>query len=259
MEMKKITTCAIYDYSNNETGELVFWEGYYAPKSLITMELKKGRKTQEAVAKENLEKQRREEAERARQLSITEPLINELEQETGPGRISRYAAAQQAAELDDIARQYAGLRQTAIRSLGSRGLAPDRSGLARTSMNALQQGEAEAGTDAFRTALDRTLQQRMAAIDWRTGQRTEAGQQGLNAGELSSNAALRRSQMGSTFGDVMGGIGAAAGIASDILMPGSGLLRRSIGSNMVKLPVNLPLPAPSRITSLRSLGGIGRY
>src|SRR3990172_3662154 len=143
---------------NIETGAVLahdFYE-YVGPVE----ECKKGRGEQKDIMRSQLAEVKREAAEKWRQLGLAEPTIQELESETGPGRISRYAAAQMAAERDDIARQFAGLHATAIRSLGARGLAPDRSGLAHTSMNALARGESEAETGSFRPALRNTLQHR---------------------------------------------------------------------------------------------------
>ena len=280
---------------NIETGAVLAHDFYEYVGAVE--QCKKGRRTQEAIMKDQLAEMKREATEKWRQLGLAEPTIRDLEETTniapmlaqgaaievprpptdaqklqewfnqymrgeggvsrptyyidergqkvllrGSGSaaeatggyvpVSRYAAAQMASERDDIARQFAGLRATAIRSLGARGLAPDRSGLARTSMNALARGESEAETGSFRNALANTLQQRMAALNARLGQRAEAGASSVRSGELSSTSALRRSQMGSTFGDVMGGIGQVAGIASDIFAPGSGMLRRKIGGGI---------------------------
>ena len=231
----KITTERTIDLVTGETLSHSWYE-YNGPLALAGGGKSSARRTQEQIMREQQALAQRESAQRERQLGLAEPIVSELESETGPGRISRYAAAQLAQENDQIANTFAGLRRTAMRSLGARGLAPDRSGLARTSINALGEQENAAGTDAFRNALANTLNQRMAALNWRTGQRTEAGQESRGQYEGSSSAAARRSQMGSGFGDVLGGISQVAGIASDLFAPGSGVFSRKIGASIAKKP-----------------------
>jgi hypothetical protein len=231
----KITTERISDLVTGETLTHSWYE-YSGPVALAGGGKSSARRTQEQIMREQQDLARQESAQRQRQLGLAEPIVSELESETGPGRISRYAAAQLAQENDQIANTFAGLRKTAIRSLGARGLSSDRSGLARTSMNALGEQENAAGTDAFRNALANTLNQRMAALNWRMGQRTEAGQESRGQYEGSSSAAARRAEMGSGFGDVMGGITQAAGIASDLFAPGSGVFAKKAAGAITRKP-----------------------
>lgn len=221
---------------------------------------KESRRIMKDISRFQLEEMKREAAEKWRQLGLAEPTIQELEEETGPGRISRYAAAQMAAERDENSRMFSGLRRSAIRSLGARDLQADRSGLARTTMNQLGLGENIAETAAFRNAMANTLQQRMAALNARLGQRAEAGQSSLASGNLSSDAAWRRAQMGSGWTDALQGIQTGVGIASSLFAPGSGLLRGLGGGGAMGYAQSggLPLSHPG-IRSRRIGSGIGGY
>ena len=254
MNLKPFATKVVIDI---ETGKVLHWEGRLVDVDVEPVLLcKKGRKEQEAVAQQQLALAQKEQAERERQRGLSEPIVGELEQETGPGRLSRYAASQLGANLDNIARFYRGARQTAYRSLGQRGFGRAPSGFERVTENALTRGEEQAGTDAMRQALADTLGQRLTALDYRTGRQDSSGQLGQSAYSGASDAAYKRSQMGSGFGDVLGGI---AQIAPIIAAPFTG------GASLAGSLFNLPTGASKKTGIGRPRGGniflsdIGRY
>src|SRR5215472_7227485 len=91
-------------------------------------------------------------------------ILNNLENEeiasTTPGSLSPAAQAMFASDLSNINATYNGLRQNAFAQSGARGFGSGPSGFRKTSLNAIQQGQNRASTDAYRQAQINTEQQR---------------------------------------------------------------------------------------------------
>jgi hypothetical protein len=151
-------------------------------------------------------------------------LLAQDESSTTPGSLSPAAAAQFAADRDNISRTYNGMRQTAFSTMGERGLASAPSGFSQVAQNAANRGEADAQTGAYRNAQVNTQNQRNFAT---TGEANLAGQQGnLGASNLgaSTGAAVAQNHAGSTAGDIMGGIAEAAPIIAAPFTGGASLI-----------------------------------
>jgi hypothetical protein len=130
-----------------------------------------------------------------------------------PGSLTPAAQAQLASDKNNIANTYNGIRQTAFQTLGQRGMGSAPSGFGATAENAVDLGEANAGTAAYRNAQVNTQNEQNFGTQ-EAG--LLSGQQGnLGIGNIgqSTTAAMDRSQMGSTLGDIGQGLSTAAGIA----------------------------------------------
>ena len=231
------------------TGEVLHADFYEYAGPLA--EMKKGRGTQKKVEQQQLALAQKEQAERERQRGLAEPIVSEFEQEGAPGGISKYAAAQLAQNMDNIQRMYSGIRQTAYRSVGQRGFGRVPGGVERATENAANRNQALDETQAFRDALADTLGLRKAALDYRTGRQDSSGQIGQSAYSGASDAAYKRSQMGSTIGDVIGGISSLAPI---IAAPFTG------GTSLAGLAKGLPVGSSKGLPSedwYKNLGSIG--
>lgn len=229
-----ITTKQVSDMT---TGDILSWEGYWYPND-APLDLmggsKKARKQQEEIAANQLATMNKESARRGEQQAKMEPTLGEFE---APGQygLNKYSAATYAQDLDNIGNTYAGLRRAAIKAIGG----PQdtmRSGLALTKMNALDQSQGIASTNAYRSAMGQTLDLKKLALGVRGDQASDSGRQSLGSGELASNSALRRSQMGSTFGDIVGGVSDVFGMVSSI---GKGIttLKGALGKKKTAAPV----------------------
>lgn len=125
----------------------------------------------------------------------------------GPAGMTNAANAQLAADRDNIARTYNGMRQTAFRTMGQRGFGSAPSGFSLAQQNGLDVGQEGSETGAFRNAQVNSQNQRNFATGIEAGLTGTEGNLGNSASGESTSAAVARNHAGSTFGDVMGGIG----------------------------------------------------
>lgn len=153
-----------------------------------------------------------------------------LKQDIGssaPGSLTPAASAQLASDNDNIQRTYNGMRQTAMATAGQRGLGSAPSGFEKTTENSIAQGQGNASAGAYRNAQENTQQQRNFAT---SGEMNLSGQQtgaGLGAGGEAITGAADQSKMGSTAGDILGGVAGVAGA-----LPGVGGLFSKIGQKI---------------------------
>ena len=148
---------------------------------------------------------------------------SEIGQDT-PGSLSPAAAAQFAADRDNISNTYNNLRKTAFSTMGERGLGSAPSGFGQVQQNAIDQGQANAGTSAYRNAQVQTENQRQSAANREAALTGTEGNLGVaNLGQ-STNAAVAQNKAGSTLGDVVGAIGELAPIAAAPFTGGASLL-----------------------------------
>lgn len=140
----------------------------------------------------------------------------------GLGELSPLAQAEMASENDEIRRVYGGILENAERAVGARGFGRAPSGFAQSAREGVARGKAEAETGAFRSALGRSEEGRRLALGYRTGQ--QQFYDPLNRRTGSSNIAGQAGEsygnIGSTFGDIMSGIGTLAPIAMSFLPGG---------------------------------------
>jgi len=139
---------------------------------------------------------------------------------TTPGSLTPAAQAQLAADNDNISRVYNGLRQQAFTTLGQRGFNNAPSGFTIAAMNGVNNAQAQDETNAYRQGQLNTQNQRNFATQEEGNLSGQQGQLGTaNLGQ-STQAAVARSQMGSTAGDILSGVGSALGG----IVPGIGLI-----------------------------------
>lgn len=199
----------------NDTGMDLVSSSYYEYHGPVE-ECKKGREQQEQLIRQNMAQQQAEYARRGQQLGIADPTLRSWES-MDANQLSPAAAAQLAADRDNISRTYRQNREAVYRSLADRGLTAP-SGLGQVQLNAVERGEDDALTDSYRNALGETQRLKEAALNARLGLASDAGGQAVNSGNLASTAAARRAEMGSGIGDVVGGI---ANVASAFVPGGS--------------------------------------
>lgn len=213
------------------------WYEYAGPVELA----KKGRGEQKELIRLQMEQAKQEELRRqdelakqeeARQSYLAErakaePFVASLES-TQPGQLSSLAGNQYASDLSNINRTYGDIQQATLRNLSARGFGRAPSGFTTSAINTVGENKGRAETDAYRQAQERTYQQGLQALAYRTGQQglsqtqQNIEQQGAGtAGSLTSanrqgasDAAYRLSQMGSTAGDILGGISDVAGVVA---------------------------------------------
>lgn len=190
-------------------------------------------------------------AEKTKSDALIAPYENQA-----PGTMNGASSAQYAADLDNITKTYDSVKEAGLRTLASRGFGRAPSGFTSSFLNTTGQNKANEETNAFRQGLSRTEAQRMTALAYRTGQISSAqaqqqleqaqegitGNQASESGQLgatefngSSEAALRRSQMGSTLGDIAGGVAGVAGAVGSLAAPGVGGGLSSLSSRLTKL------------------------
>ena len=232
----RVTTRIVIDAATGAVLEHVWYE-HFGPVDLC----KKGREEAKAITQQQLEQAKIEAANRARELGAADVGISSLEATSAPGALSPYAAAQLASNMDNIARTYGAMRQTAARSSLNRGFARAPSGFDTVARNALNVGQEQSGTEAYRKALADTLAQKEFAIGQRGGLAGQAGSQETGAAGTTLQGAQTMHSLGSTFGDIMGGIGSLAGIAA---APFTGGLSRPCLRNLVATSPVVLAPQP---------------
>src|SRR5690348_15024084 len=160
--------------------------------------------------------QKEQAAKQAAEQAAADKTIGTFETQGQPGQLSPAAAAQLAADNDNINRTYNGMRQTAFASMGARGFGSAPSGFGQAAQNAVNQGEAQAHTGAFRNAQENTQALEQAALNARMG----LSGQNLSGENAAANTGLQgavdQSKMGSTLGDIGQGISLAAGLVNPI-------------------------------------------
>lgn len=206
-----------------ETLEWVFNDGVYDYDGPV-MECKKGREImkQNSLADQEMAKSARERS--GQQYQTVQGLQNEMVGSSTPGSLTPAATAQFAADRDNIARTYNGLRRTAFATLGQRGMGNAPSGMSVATNNGLNLGEEGADTGAFRNAQVNTQNQRNRALSSAEGQTGTQGSLGNTASGESTNSAVALNKAGSTFGDIMGGIAEAAPIIAAPFTGGASLM-----------------------------------
>jgi hypothetical protein len=150
--------------------------------------------------------------------------ISQEEAQSKPGDLSPAAAAQLAADNDNIARTYSTQRATVARTIGARGFGSAPSGFMSTAENGANLAQDQAGTEAYRAAQLNTEQQRQAAIAARTALSGQNQAGASSASQEGSDSAYKQSQMGSTAGDVLGAVASLAPIAAAPFTGGATLI-----------------------------------
>jgi len=164
---------------------------------------KKGREEQQA----NTKFQQQQAQNLANQGNQQYGILNNLEGQeiasTTPGSLSPAAQAMFASDLSNINGVYNGLRQNAFASSGARGFGSAPSGFQQTSINALNQNQANAQTGAYRNAQINTERQRENVLNVASGARNSSigGETGNT--NAATQSAFDQSRMGSTLGDVL--------------------------------------------------------
>lgn len=211
---------------------------------------KKGREQMEANMASGAAAQKQQQANSQAQYGTATKLENEAIGNTTPGSLSPAATAQLAGDTANIDRVYSGMRKTAFATLGQRGMQNAPSGMAVAANNGLNVGQEGSETGAYRNAQVQTENQRNNAMHTAAGLSGQEG--GLATGNLnaSEHAAVDRNQAGSTAGDIMGGIAAAAPIIAAPFTGGASLMAMA-GQPNQKMWGNIGKPG----TSASGVGG----
>jgi hypothetical protein len=125
------------------------------------------------------------------------------------GGLSPYAAAQLGQEKTGIENTYKGLAQSGLKQLGNRGLAPP--GSSASIINTANQNEGAAQTGAYQNAMQNTLGQGLAGINYMNP--LNAIQAGTGAYGTQGQLGNLQTQQGSMLGDIGAGLSGLAGIA----------------------------------------------
>lgn len=214
----KIATKVILDIASLE---VIVWDGFEYEGSVAAC--KKGRDEMASLTSElqGLSTQLTGNGQQA--YDTTQGLLKQDIGSSAPGSLTPAAQQQLAADNDNITRTYNGMKQTAMSTMGQRGLGSAPSGFAQTTQNSINQGQANASTGAYRNAVEDTQKERNFATSEEgtlSGQQTSAG---LNAAGGALTGAMDQNKMGSTAGDILGGIAEAAPIAAAPFTGGASL------------------------------------
>ena len=221
----KVTTYKLLELQDDGTWGVVDEVFHYAE---ITGQCKKGRDivSQNAKTGQNVATGNQSAAQGA--LALQQGALGEDLGSTTPGSLSPAATAQLASDRDQIANTYNGIRQTAFRTLGQRGMGSAPSGFAQTAENAADLGQATADTGAYRNAQVNTQNERNFATGQEGQIATSQGQLGNQALGQSTNAGVALNKMGSTAGDILGGVAELAPIVAAPFTGGASLLGSGI-------------------------------
>lgn len=215
---------------------------------------KKGRDLMQQNAQFQQNQAKQSAANAAGYNSTVQQLLSELVGSTAPGSMSPAASAAYGSEMDRINNVYNGLRQTAFASMNRRGFGGAPSGFSASAQNALNMGEGQAQTDAYRAGIENTAAQRQNALSTAAGMTSLYNNAALGNSSASTNSAVALNHAGSTVGDILGGLSSAlsgvTGIANFIKnwQQPSGMM--STPTNIVTS--NLPLPNVSTGSSIGS-------
>lgn len=194
--------------------------GYRGPWMLA----KKGREQMSANMKTGAANSKQQQTNSQQAVNTEQGVLQQDLGSTTPGSLSPAATAQLASDRDQIANTYNGIRQTAFRTMGQRGMGSAPSGFAQTAANSADLGEATADTGAYRNAQVNTQNERNFAT-------TAEGQLGTSQGQLaegnlgqSTTAAVDLNKAGSTAGDILGAAAELAPIAAAPFTGGASLM-----------------------------------
>lgn len=198
-----------------ETGEFrdighVYVDHYDGPVELA----KKGREGEEQIAQQQKDLAAHNQQVQDAARNTSEPFAKSL-LATKPGEMSPYAKDRYASDVRAINDAYGNARRVGLRALTLRGLNQAPTGAESSIMNTADNGAAVAETGARSDAMDRTLSGGLDALKYYQGQQSQYN--ALPALDSAGLSNYRRSSMGSTLGDVMGGIGTLAGAAGSVM------------------------------------------
>lgn len=146
-----------------------------------------------------------------------------------PGSLTPAATAQLAADRDNIARTYNGLRQNAFSTIGARGFGSAPGGIGQATVNALNVGQEGSDTGAYRNAQVNTQNQRNFATGEEGKLSGQEGSLGNQASGESTTAGYDLNKMGSTAGDILGAAAQLAPIVAAPFTGGASLLASGAG------------------------------
>jgi hypothetical protein len=189
----------------------------------VVAQCKKGRESEQQVTANQLDQMKVQQALQQQEQSRADAILNGMVISGKPGQLSPAAQAQYASDIDNINRTYNGMRQQAFSAMGQRGFGSAPSGMTQAAINAVNQGQAEAGTGAYRNAQINTQNLENTALNARMGLSGQNLSGSNAAANTASNSALAQSKMGSTLGDVASGIAAVAPLALAPLTGGASL------------------------------------
>ena len=239
-------TYSTWQWNDDETWTLISADmcSYNGPVALA----KKNRKEKKELAKLQADLAKQQAASAAEAEAVqranrakSDELIQPYES-IGAGELSPLAQAEMASENDEIRRVYSGIQAGADRALGARGFGRAPSGFAASARAGVESDRADAEVASRRSALGRTDEGRRLALGYRTGQQQfydplsrRAGSSGIagQAGESYNN-------IGSTFGDIMSGIGVLAPIVAAPFTGGASLAALPASSMFSKLGKKKP-------------------
>jgi hypothetical protein len=186
-------------------------------------ECKKGREQAKTLTNDEIAQEKALAAKQAAEQAAADKTIGTFETQGQPGQLSPAAAAQLAADNDNINRTYNGMRQTAFATMGARGFGNAPSGFGLAEQNAINQGQAQAGTGAFRNAQVNTQNLEDKALNARMGLSGQDMSGQTAAAGTGLQGAQAMNKMGSTLGDIAGGVAAIAPLAAAPFTGGASL------------------------------------
>lgn len=188
-------------------------------------EAKKGRESEEAAAKAAQDKAKKDEGTQDAARATAEPFAKSL-LPNGDGSLSPYVKAQYANDLLNIHGTYGNAMRVGLRTLAQRGLGQAPTGAESSLINTQREGEAGADNDAYTNAENRTLSGGLEGLKYYQGQQINYDPN--KDTQTQADAAYKRSQMGSTLGDIGSGISTLANAASTV-MSGMGKMNAGQG------------------------------
>lgn len=184
---------------------------------------KKGRESQQKLTDLDLQRMQQQMAQQKVEQGAADKTLGTWETQGQPGQLSPAAAAQLASDNNNIARTYNGMRQQAFASMGARGFGSAPSGFDLASQNAVNQGQVNAGSEAFRNAQKNTQALQEAAVNARMGLSAQNETGTSAASQEGSDSAFKQSQQGSTLGDIGQGVSIAAGLVNPVVGAGQAI------------------------------------
>lgn len=164
--------------------------------------------------------------------STVQNLLNEEIGSTTPGSMSPAASAMYSSDLNSINNTYNGMRQNLYATSGARGFGSAPSGFTQTSLNSINNAQGQAEQSAYNTGQENTEQQRQNAMQTAAGMYGTSTQGELGNTNSATNSAFDQSRMGSTLGDVLGGVSSVLGGISGVGNILSGLQTGSVAGGV---------------------------
>lgn len=205
---KRIITKSVYD---DNLGRFVPREWFWSDGPIA--ELKKGRETQQAVANQQLSNASSDAATRKAALGGVNNFTSQI-QSTAPGQLSPYARAQLASDMGNISTTYGNLKSAGLKGIAQRGLGAAPTGAVSSLTNSLDRAKGADENSAYENALKQQYGENLDALKANMGIVGEYNPEQDLSG--ASNSALDESRMGSTLGDIGGGIATVAGLGKSI-------------------------------------------